>query len=192
MLFNNRRYLRRQSFELQTRSLKIHKKGLFDEIEYEIPLESIHNKKTIQTEINNNLIVTGVFFFAFSFLFLLGTRDELTIIFSAIGLAFMLAAFINRKKTISIPTYTADPIILYFNTYNKLDVVNYSEKIIEASNNYLLNKYSKIDRALPIEPQIDHLKFLLDREIISESDFESLKNQLLGRDEKSFIGFSHQ
>lgn len=163
---------------------------MFDEIEYEIPLESIHHKKTIQTKINTDLVVTGVFFFVFSFLFLLGNTEELTIILSAIGLIFIFSAFFNRKKTVSIPTYTAEPIVLYFINSNKQEVIRYSEKIIEASNNYLLNKYIKIDRALPIEPQIDHLKFLPDREIITEDHFESLKNQLPGRDGKTPIGFS--
>ena len=188
MLYQNRRYFQKQSFELLEKSLKVHKKGMFDEIEYEIPLENIHNKKTIQTQINNNLIVTGVFFFVFSFLFLLGTAQQLTFIFAALGLIFMFAAFINRKKTVSIPTYSSDQIILFFTRSNKHNVVDYSNKIIQASNSYLLSKYGKVDRALPIEPQMEHLKFLLDREIITESHFEALKNQLLGREGKS-IGF---
>ena len=189
MLFHNRRYFTRQEFDILDSSLKIHKRGLLDEIEYEIPFDNIHNKQTIQTQINNNLVVTGLFFVVFSFLFLLGTAKELTVIFLAIGVLFVLVAFINRRKTVTIPTYAGETIMLFFNKKNKLEVVGFSKRIIDASNSYLLRKYSKIDRDLPIEPQIEHLQFLLNREIISEKHFETLKNQLLGRDGKSSIGF---
>ena len=189
MSFHNRRYFTRQIFNILESSLKIHKKGLFDEIEYEIPFDNIHHKKTIQTQINNNLIITGLFFVVFSFLFLLGSARELTIIFLLIGLTFVLIAFINRKKTVTIPTYGGEAIALFFDAKNKEEVVDFSKHIIDASNNYLLKKYSKIDRALPVEPQIEHLQFLFNREIINESHFESLKDQLLGRDGKSSIGF---
>ena len=101
----------------------------------------------------------------------------------------VLMSFINRKKTVTIPSYLGESIVLYFNKKNKQEVVDFSQRIIEASNNYLLKKYSKIDRALPIEPQIEHLQFLLNREIITEEQFETLKNQLLGRNSKSSIGF---
>lgn len=188
MTFNNKRYLTRQSFEILESSVKIHKKGAFDEIEYEVPFDSIQNTKTIQTEINNNLLVSGFFFVTFSLLFLLGSAQQLTVIFLFLGSIMVIMSFVNRKKTITIPTYS-EPITLYFNKINKRKVIDFSDLIIEASNNFLLKKYSKVDRALPIEPQIDHLQFLLNRGIITEEHFETLKNQLLGRNNKSSIGF---
>lgn len=189
MTFNNNRRFTRQAFDILSSSLKIDRKGLLDRIEYEIPFDNIHNKKKIQTQINNNLVITGLFFFVFSFLFLLGTAEELTAIFLSIGVIFVLTAFINRKKTVTIATYTGDEITLYFNNKNKEDVVEFSDKIIEASNNYLMKKYGKIDRALPVEQQIDNLQFLRNREIITENHYEALKDELLGREGKSAIGF---
>ncbi len=66
MTFQNRRYFTRQMFTLKNSSLKIYKRGLLDEIEYEVPFDNIHNKKTIQTQMNNNLFFVGVFFIVFS------------------------------------------------------------------------------------------------------------------------------
>jgi hypothetical protein len=189
MPFHNRRYFTRQSFDILGSSVKVHRKGLFDEIEYEIPFDQIHNKMTIQTQINNNIIVTGIFFMVFSFLFLLGTAQELTVIFLSIGVIFVVAALINKKKAVIVPNYGGEAITLFFSSRNKNEVVEFGKQIIIASNNYLLQKYGKLDRDLPIAPQIEHLQFLLNREIINESEFESLKNQLLGRDHKSAIGF---
>lgn len=189
MKFLNNRYFTRQTFEILYSSLKIDRKRLFDQIEYEIPFDNIHNKKIIQTEINNNLLFTGIFLFAFSFLFLLGSSEHWTVILGLLGGMFVVIAFINRKKVVIIPTYSSGNIVLYFNDKNKMEVIEFTNNIVEAANKYLLNKHGKVDRSLPIEPQIESLQFLKNREIISEEHFEQLKNQLLGREGKSSIGF---
>ena len=44
---------------------------------------------------------------------------------------------------------------------------------------------------LPIEPQLNGIQFLRNRDIISEEDYESLKNKLLGRSNKAYIGFGN-
>lgn len=162
---------------------------MFDAIEYEIPFEFIHNKIKIQTIINNNLIIVGAFFILFSLLFQIGPNDELTIIFFSIGLLFIIVSFINRKKVVTMTTLDGNKIELYFTNQNKEEVVEYAHSIIKASDNFLLHKFSKIDRLLPIEPQIDNIQFLLNREIISEEKFETLKNQILGKENQTSIGF---
>jgi ABC-type multidrug transport system fused ATPase/permease subunit len=189
MKFFNRRYFTRQDFEIQKSSLKIERRNMFDAIEYEIPFEFIHNKIKIQTIINNNLIIVGAFFILFSLLFQIGPNDELTIIFFSIGLLFIIVSFINRKKVVTMTTLDGNKIELYFTNQNKEEVVEYANAIIKASDNFLLHKFSKIDRLLPIEPQIDNIQFLLNREIISEEKFETLKNQILGKENQTSIGF---
>ena len=192
MIFFNRRYLTRQNFEIQKSSLRIERKNMFDVVEYEIPFDHLNNKIKTQIIINNNLIIVGVFFFVFSFLFQIGPNDELTAIFISIGLICIILPFINRKKVITITSLDGNNIELYFNKRNKQEVTDYANKIIKAGNEYLLNKYSKIDRSLAIEPQIENIQYLLNREIITEERFESLKNQLLGRENKSSIGFGQK
>jgi hypothetical protein len=179
----------RQNFEIKKSSLKIDRKNMLDAVEYEIPFDHLSNKIKTQTIINNNLIIVGVFFFAFSFLFQLGTNNELTVVFLGIALIFIILPFINRKKIITISTLDGNDIELYFNKKNKQDVTDYANKIISAADNYLLIKFSKVDKALPIEPQLENIQYLLNREIITEEKFESLKNQLLGTENKKSIGF---
>ena len=89
----------------------------------------------------------------------------------------------------TIATYSGGDIILYFNNKTKGEVVEFADMIIDASNNYLMKKYGKIDRAPPVEQQIDNLQFLRNREIITENHYEVLKDELLGREGKSAIGF---
>lgn len=190
MTFNNTRYFTKQTFELQNSSLKVERKNLFDAIEYEVSFEQIDNKKKIETKTNNSLLITGVFFFAFALLFQIGPNDELTAIFMTISFVLIITPFINRKKVITILTYDGDNIELFFNKRNKQDVVQFANQIIEASNAFLIKKYSNVDKALPVEQQLNQIQFLRNREIISEQQYESLKDQLLGRDNKTSIGFT--
>ena len=189
MIFCNRRFLTRQNFEIQKSSLKIERKNMFEAIEYEIAFDHLQSKLKIQTIFNNNLIIVGAFFLVFSILFLFGINEELSVFFIFIAIFFIGLPFINRKKVISIASMDGNHIELYFTNRNKQSVHDYATEIIKSANIYLLKKYSKIDRSLPIEPQIENIQYLLNREIITEENFESLKNQLLGTENKSSIGF---
>lgn len=69
MVFFNRRYLIRQNFEIKKSSLKVERKNMFDSVEYEIPFDHLNSKIKTQTIVNNNILLVGVFFFVFSFIF---------------------------------------------------------------------------------------------------------------------------
>jgi hypothetical protein len=188
MIFNNRRNFTRQKFQLKRTSLGISRKNLFDEVEYEISLEQISNKKKVEI-LTGNLFFIGIFLFAFGLCFVFGGIIEAAAILTLIAAVLVVAALINKKKVVTITTYEGDDIVLYFNSKNKQEVIEFSKRIIESSNNFLLNKYNKIDRDLPLEPQFNNIEFLRNREIITEEQYETLKNQLLGRENKSLIGF---
>ena len=171
--------------------MKVEAKGLFDAIEYEIPHEQIDNKKTVQTSINHGFLVISIFFIVFSLLFLVGTNEELTVVFVLLAFLCAVIAFVSRKSVVLLSLYGGDKIRLYFTRQNKGQVIAFADEIIEASNEHLLNKYTRIDSALPIEPQLNGIQFLRNRDIISEEDYESLKNKLLGRSNKAYIGFGN-
>lgn len=188
MIFYNKHYLTKQNFEIKNSSIKIERKHMFEAVEYEMPFDVVTNKTTTQTIINNNMIVLGLFIFGISLLFLFGTNSDFTFILMFISFLLIIISFLNRKKVITIVTMDGNNIELYFTASNKDEVSAYAKEIINAANHFLLKKYSKIDKALPIDPQIENIQYLLSREIISEEQFESLKNQLLGTEKRS-IGF---
>lgn len=161
-----------------------------DSSEYEISFEHIHNKKKIQTNTNDNLLVISFSLLVIGLLFQFGSNREISITALIFGTFFLALALTTRKKTITIPTYDGDKIELFFNRRNNGEVLEFSNKIIEASNTFLLNKYGKIDRALPVEGQLNNLNFLRDRNIISKEEYENLKNQLFGRENKGSFGFN--
>lgn len=190
MKLQTKRFLTRQEYDILRTSLKIEKRSLLDSSEYEIPFEHIHNKKKIQTNTNDNFLVISFSLLVIGLLFLLGSNTEISGIALIGGTLFLALALITRKKTVTTSTYDGERIELFFNRGNKQQVLDYSNKIIEASNLFLLNKYGKIDRALPVEGQLNSLNFLRDRDIISDDEFETLKNQLLGRENKGSLEFN--
>jgi hypothetical protein len=190
MIFDNQRFFKKQKFEILRSGLKISKQTVFDSIEYEIPFEKIHNKLKVQTNTNNGLLVTSFFFIITGLIMLASGNKRVAIIFFASALITVIIAFATILKIITIDCYDSDKIELYFKKNNKESVVQFANQIINSSNSYLYNKYSKIDKALPVESQLINLEFLRNKEIINEEDFETLKNQLLGRENKSSIGFN--
>jgi hypothetical protein len=190
MGFTNRKFFTNQDFELLDGGLKITKKSLFEYFEFEIPYEHIANKKKIQSTINNNLFVIASSFLILGILFLLGTLAEISPALIIIGLIFFAITFIAKKQTVTIACFDGNTIELNYTNKNKSEIIEFADQIIESSNFFLLTKYSKIDKDLPIENQLNNLDFLRNREIISEEDFERLKDQLLGRNNKYQIGFS--
>lgn len=189
MIFYNKRFFKKQTFEILRTGLRIERRTSLDSIEYEVSFEHIHNKKKIQTVTNDNLLVISFCLLVIGLLFQLGSNKEFSILL-LIGAAFFLSlALFTRQKTITIPTYNGEKIELFFNNQNKQEVLDFSNQIIKASNSFLLNKYGKIDKTLPLEGQLVHLDFLRDRDVITDEEYENLKNQLLGRENKGAMGF---
>lgn len=189
MKLYTRRFFTKQEIDILRSSLKIEKRSLLDSTEYEISFESIHNKKKIQTHTNDNLLVISFTLLVVGLLFFFGSNWDIAGVGFVFGTLFLAIALITRKKTVTIPSYDGNNIELPFTKTTKAEVIEFSNKIIEASNHFLLKKYGKIDRALPIDGQISKLEFLRDRDILTEDDFETLKNQLLGRENKGSLGF---
>lgn len=191
MTFTNRRYFTQQVFDIKKSSVIVNKKTLFEELEYEISFEQLHNKKKTEIKTNNNMFVTGFFFFVFGIFFLLGSIGEAAAICAIIAVTLVITSFLDKKRTITVATYNGNNLTLFFTKRNREEVNNFVEQLFEAANVFLLNKYNKIDKALPIEPQLNNIEFLRNREIISEEEYEVLKDQLYGRDNKSYIGFGN-
>jgi len=190
MHFTNRRYFLRQTLQVNKSSILLNRKTLFEELEYEISFEQLDNKKITEVKTNNNLFFTGIIMFIMGIFFLSGSILEIAAICVFIAIVFVITSFIDKKRTITLVTYNGNNIILYFTKSNKAQVNEFIDNVFKAANSFLLAKYQKIDKALPIEPQLDNIQFLRNREIISEEEYEALKDRLYGRDNLSNIGFS--
>jgi hypothetical protein len=189
MHLENRHYLTKQTLLIESNSLKVESRDFMNSAEYEIPLEIIDNKKKIETSINHGLLTIAVMLFVIAILLLAGTNEELKIAFTFAATICALFAFVLKKRTITINVHDGTKIQLHFTNSNRDEVVAFCDAIINASNQLLINKFSKIDPRLPIDPQLENIQYLRNRGIISEENYDMLKDQLYGRPNKSYIGF---
>jgi len=189
MTFENSRYFTSQHFEIKKSTLEVDIKSLFGSIEYAIPLEQIENKRNVRVMLNPGLLTSCLFCFVIGLLWIFAANKETAFIFFLLAATCFISASIFKKKVVIINTYDGLMIEMFFNSSNKEAVVSFADLVIQSSNHHLFCKYGKIDTALPIEPQINSIIFLRDREIISEDEYEKLKDQLLGRSKKVVMGF---
>lgn len=191
MTFENRRYLTKQQFEIGKSALKVDISSLFDRTEYEVSLEQIDFKRRVQVLFPHGLFVSGLFTLAVGLLLFFAESEGAAFVFFLVTCFCFTLPFFLKKKVVTVNVFDGSTLELFFNKRNKQEVIAFADQIIAASNHYLLRKYGKIDPALPIEPQINNVQFLRNREIITEEEYESLKNQLLGRTNKTTIGFGY-
>jgi hypothetical protein len=133
----------------------------------------------------------ALFGFSFGVIFAMaGNAEILAILFLISGIMFVIG-LITQRKYIQINTFTEGTLELKFTNKSEQEVREFADKIINTTNKYLVEKYSKVDKDLPIENQIDNLNFLKNKDLIDDKKFEELKNILIGRksDEKT-IGFN--
>ena len=166
--------------------------------EVEIQFEEINLKKVIrQKKVDIIIIVVGLFFgVIFLVNLILKVFDKSDITWGVIILLFSftvlsgLIAYVNLKRQILIPTSNSGLLDIFDGRPTKEATDNFIHYLTLRSNIYLKHKYGSIDRDLPIEPQLTNLMWLKEREILNETEFEELKNKLLGRNDKTNpIGF---
>jgi hypothetical protein len=169
----------------------VYKKSIFNYVEYDVSFENIDTKKKVKKEFNQGIMTIALFGFSFGVIFAMaGNAEILAILFLISGIMFVIG-LITQRKYIQINTFTEGTLELKFTNKSEQEVREFADKIINTTNKYLVEKYSKVDKDLPIENQIDNLNFLKNKDLIDDKKFEELKNILIGRksDEKT-IGFN--
>jgi hypothetical protein len=187
-----------REFSFKENGLHLKVKNLASSYEVEIPFEEINLKKIIrQKKTDSVIIIVGIFFgliFILNFIFrIIGNStlswDAIIVLFVFTALSGLIA-YINTKKQILLPTSNNGLLEIYDGRPSKEISEKFIFDLTSKSNIYLKNKYGKIDRDLPVEPQLANLVWLKEREILNNDEFEDLKNNLLGkRNNINPIGF---
>lgn len=188
-IIQTKRFFKKCSIQLLKDKIKVIRSTPFDLIEFEISYENIETKKTIEAKVNFGLLVLISLLLVIGILYFFGDKSNISSVFFIVAIIIFFIAMATKLKVITIKTFEGHTLELFFTNKNKADVINFAEKIINTANNFLLSKYSKIDKDLPIENQLSKLDFLRDKELITDEVFEQLKNQLLGKENKQTIGY---
>ena len=181
----------RLKIEVFENKILVFKKTILKYIEYEVSYEHIDTKKKVKKEFNQGVMVLALFSFCMGVIFLMSQNIEALILMLLISSILFVIGILTQKKYVLINTFSEGSIEFKFNNKNEEEVREFADTIIKTANNYLIEKYSKVDKDLPIEKQIENLYFLKNKELIDDKKFEELKNILIGRksDEKT-IGFN--
>ena len=91
---------------------------------------------------------------------------------------FLLLTIFSRKYMLYITTLSGYLIDFYDKNPNKEVMSVFLETLKSKTFTYLKEKYAIIDIDLPIEKQIENLNFLKERNVISEKEYEALKEKL--------------
>lgn len=186
--FETKRFIKKISIELLKNEIKVKKTSPFDSMEYEISYENIDTKKTIESKVNFALLTIASLFGITGLFYFLGSNTDVSTILFVTAAVILLIAFLTKLNVVTIKAYEGN-IELYFNSKNRDQIISFADSIISSSNNYILEKYSKIDKDLPIENQLTNLDFLRNKNLITQEKFEELKDLLLGRENKKSIGY---
>ncbi|MDO9594328.1 MAG: hypothetical protein Q7J19_04965 [Lutibacter sp.] len=91
---------------------------------------------------------------------------------------FLLLTILSRKYMLYITTLSGYLIDFYDKNPSKEAMDEFLETLKTKTFTYLKEKYAIIDIDLPIEKQIENLNFLKERNVISEKEYEALKEKL--------------
>jgi hypothetical protein len=174
-------FLKNMRISILENEAKITKKTIFKYLEYDIKLESITHSKTIKSELNRDFLFWSLIVFIIGvFCNALG-GDIIFAISIGISLVFLIVGLFTQKRTITIDTLNGTPIILNYKSSNEKTVRDFADLLIEKSKDFIIKKYSRVDKDLPIENQLENIDFLRSNDLINDSRFEELKNVILNK-----------
>jgi hypothetical protein len=186
-----RRFLKKINVQLFENHILIRKSSPFEFSEYELTYEVIENRKSIEIKTSFGLLTISLLSFVIGFLCFAGSYSEVSPLFFTITVLLLIIALSAKSRMVIVKSFDGRNIELYFTKRNKDDVILFIGTLIKTADKYLYKKYSKVDKDLPAEGQIERLLFLKERNLLSDEEFEELKIQLLGRTSKSNIGYSY-
>ena len=174
-------FLKSLRISILDNKLRVVKKTIFKYMEYDIPLENIEYNKTVKKEINRDLIFLSLITFLVGVVFNMADGDIIFAVFSVLSVILLVIGLSTKKRTITIDTHSGAPIILGFRKVNEKIIRDFADLLIEKSKHYVIKKFSKVDKDLPVENQLLNIEYLRNNDLIDDSKFEELKNIILNK-----------
>lgn len=200
MILKQKKLFNKKEFEIKEDCLSIKTKNLTTSSEVSIPFEEIDVSNIVRSKSTDNvmLIITGIFFFFFVInVFNPENYKDGDDPFGVFVFLFLvtvicgLITYIKTKNISLIPTASGRFIEVINNNPSKSEQENFLDFLKNEVRTYLKLKLSKIDYDLPKEPQLINFSWLREMKLISEFEYEELKNKLLRRSSNSDnIGFN--
>jgi len=188
------RWFDSQILTLDQTKLCIKVSDLFNSRELEIPYEEIILNK-ISRSAGPNKILLGISLAVCLFImYMIGAfEDFLYMGIGAVAICIILfkVTYYYQIKNIIVPTYSMGYLLIFDEIPNKSTSDDFLNSLKVNGKNYLINKYGRVDKDMPLEPQLFYLTKLRELEVINQEEYETLKNHALDKDLPSTpIGFT--
>ncbi len=178
---------RRNEFKLSGNTLHIKTKSMGETKEWSVDVEYIGEERFYKTHSRLGPRIVGVLFFMVSIVSIVGfflekdwsNGDNIgalilgVFLFGGLG---ALAFFAPLRNELHLVGGSAQ-IMFLLNSPSKEEMEDFIQEIIKRSRTVLLEKYTKIDPDLPEETQINNFYWLKQRGLISEEEYEDLKQE---------------
>jgi hypothetical protein len=166
--------------------LNLEHKNWIEEKSWQVRLDHIGNQKYYVKESNKPKILTVTIFYLFilvcTSIYLFSNKhtqnESITIIVCDLVIGLIgLSLILKKGKNIVIITGGDENITFYNDSKNAKELNEFIDHVINCANNYILEKYGKIDPDLPEESQLNIFRWLRDRELIDDNEYENLKKE---------------
>tara|TARA_B110000971_G_C20018714_1_gene505219 strand:+ start:1043 stop:1624 length:582 start_codon:yes stop_codon:yes gene_type:complete len=174
---------KRKEFELINDKLKIKEKGFLNSKEWSLDIEYIGHNILIENHSKKGVNIIGFFFVSIAILCWIGLYIEGNpdgkfdgLIWGSIFMLFMgilcFKAPMNNKLILS---GNNSSLTFFLDSPSRKKVEEYVNKLIEISKLKLSQKYSRIDYDIPEDVYMGQLTWLLNNDIISNTEYEKKK-----------------
>lgn len=178
---------RRREFKLIGNTLHIKTNSYGEKNEYQIDVEYLGEERFYKTYSRLGPRIIGSVFFLVMIISIVGFSMEKdwsngdnigalilgVFLFGGLGLLAFLSPMRNEVHLVG----GAQQVTFLLDRPSKKEMEDFIEEILKRSRKVLLEKYGKIDPDLPEETQINILYWLKNRGVISETDYEELKQE---------------
>ena len=197
MKLDQRKLLMSKSFEIVANGLQVKYQSPQHKIEFFVPFEDVGNQTITQTSSKYFwLPLSGVFFIIFALIFfmrIMGQEAEIgaELFYMVISIVCLFGFFLSRKTFVYL---SGNQSLEFFRSKpSAKEVDEFIEEVISARKKYLKNKYAKPDPDLPFETQVYNFRRMFETDVISEKEFEQLKQDLKTSSgcEQKEAGFNH-
>jgi len=190
-----KRLLNENQFELADKGLLYKCKSLAEYVELTIPYEEITKEITVVKKGSKNWLFTGIIFLLIAFSVLISrlsgesVESSAEIIWLIVALACFSVFLLKYKNNRNIICTDGKAICFYQDKPNKETLDLFIESLYKKRNEYLKDKYTKIDLDFPAEQYLYRIQWLRDEGIINDIEFNEIKTKIMEGKKESNSNF---
>ena len=184
MVLKQRQGFRKKEFELLGNELRVKTRGPEGHQEWVVSVEHLGESLFYNSRSKKGGYLTGGFFLLFILVtnigyFLSEGEENIWLIIGCDLFFGALAGFLifTPPKSEVHLTGGSTTITFFSNNPSKEEVESFIDEVISRTRHLLISKYGKVDPDLPEDTQINQLNWLKNRDILSESEYEDLKQE---------------